>query len=264
MAPDALQDVHRVPCPEAAGRDRRRSDACPSAIAAWDAWDGARPDAAADGPPAPPDADAGRSAVPEPDVPALAVVHWLLAAVAPYIRDVARSAERSCAASARHAALPLAEAQPRVPPVAEVEQLPPPEAAVRVRPELPAAILRPWRRFLARAPRQAAAWARALCTPAAASARAEPPNAAEARPGAEARPRAEEPRAVWLPVPEEPRQVHARSPPDVPALPASAAAQPRGAVARAHAAGPRAPAAAGLAPSARHPVSRCATGRPSS
>ena len=76
----------------------------------WDAWAGARPDAAPDDWWARPDAGAGKSAVLAPDV--LAPDAWELpwrfrrhrrarpAARAPYTLDAARSAERSFAAAA--------------------------------------------------------------------------------------------------------------------------------------------------------------------
>ena len=68
--------AHQGGCPdvlvlEAAGLVQRPSGAPPADLCAWDASDGARPDATADANPELPDAVAGKLADPEPGVPVL-------------------------------------------------------------------------------------------------------------------------------------------------------------------------------------------------
>ena len=112
--PDGFQDEL---VPEAVAPDRHQSDGGQSEPSAWDALDGARPDAVADAAhqlPAPPAvADAGKSAVPvrggrarggqvsgacplalQPAQSAQAVLD---AVVVPCKQDAAQSVERSCA-----------------------------------------------------------------------------------------------------------------------------------------------------------------------
>ena len=121
--PDAHQDAWALP--EVVILAQHQWDASPSAIAVWDAWDDVRPDASVDDCQwAAPDADAGKSAVPELvcpeqgdpdrlqiDLTVEAAHSMALDDSEPGKQDVVQSAARSCAvlvaAFARLASLEL-------------------------------------------------------------------------------------------------------------------------------------------------------------
>jgi hypothetical protein len=124
--PDGCPDE---PVPEAEGQVRPRWDDCHQASSAWDAWDGARPDAtenAAHPFPVPP-VDAERSAARAQDVPVPSVRHarltvrWEHRAVAAELctPDGVRFAVRSCAVLA----LPVRQ-ESQAQPDAEVQLAP--------------------------------------------------------------------------------------------------------------------------------------------